>query len=414
MDNLDQALFQIGTLSFSTFDFALILLGIMFLLAVLALFVMWRNGKRRAEREALMIERSRESELRMAELVATQNALSGRLAAMSENMTAQNNAMQNQMNSQLQGMSGHLNKSIVDTTKTTQENLAKLQERLAVIDSAQNNIQALTGEVVSLQAILENKQTRGAFGQSRMETIVSDGLPMHAFNFQATLSNGMRPDCLIHMPNEAPDLVIDAKFPLEAWSKLRESETPEQKKVAIAQFKKDMGEHIKAISQKYLIAGETHDTAFMFVPSESIFADIHEQFEDIVQRAHKARVVIVSPSLLMLSIQVVQAILKDVRMREQAHLIQSEVIHLMDDLSRLDERVAKLAQHFALAQKDIEMISTSSRKIARRGENINKMEFDNGAAANSSNELVTKPAQKPAKLEQGEPKLNLKSASTQQ
>ena len=217
-----------------------------------------------------------------------------------------------------------------------------------------------------MQAILSNKQTRGAFGQSRMEAIIADGLPMGAYEFQATLSNGNRPDCLIKMPNDSPSLVIDAKFPLEAWNAIRaasELDNPgEQPKFAAQAFRRDIEVHLKAISEKYLIQGETQDTAFMFVPSESIFAEIHENFEAIVHKAHRARVVIVSPSLLMLSIQVIQAILKDARMREQAHLIQGEVVRLMEDVGRLDERVRKLQTHFGQASKDIDDILVSSEQ----------------------------------------------------
>ena len=209
-----------------------------------------------------------------------------------------------------------------------------------------------------------------------METIVADGLPMGAYAFQTTLSNGSRPDCTIRMPNDSPPLVVDAKFPLEAWNVIRETENPEQKKAASQQFKRDMEVHIRDISEKYLIAGETQDMAFLFVPSESIFAEIHENFEGVVQKAHRQKVVIVSPSLLMLSIQVIQAVLKDQRMREQAHLIQGEVIRLMEDLSRLDDRTRKLQSHFLAAQKDVEMIITSSDKLAKRGAKIEAMEFE--------------------------------------
>jgi DNA recombination protein RmuC len=193
------------------------------------------------------------------------------------------------------------------------------------------------------------------------------------------LSSGSRPDCLIRMPNGQPSLVIDAKFPLEAWNAIREA-GPEGTKVASQQFRRDIEVHIKDISEKYLLRGETQDTAFMFVPSESIFAEIHENFEGVVQRAHKARIVIVSPSLLMLSIQVIQSVLRDQRMREQAHLIQGEVIRLMEDLTRLDDRVQKLQGHFAAAQKDVEQIVTSSSKLAKRGERIEAMEFEAGEA----------------------------------
>ena len=210
-----------------------------------------------------------------------------------------------------------------------------------------------------------------------MEAIIADGLAQNGYAFQATLSNGSRPDALVYMPNNAPSLVIDAKFPLESWQRLNDAAgNPDQARFAANGFKNDMGVHIKAISEKYLIAGETADTAFLFVPSESIFADIHEHFEDVVQRALKARIVIVSPSILMLSIQVVQALLRDVRMREEAHKIQREVRELLLDVNRLDDRVRKLQAHFTQANNDIGDILTSSGKVLRRGERIEAMEFE--------------------------------------
>src|SRR5690606_8420212 len=205
--------------------------------------------------------------------------------------------------------------------------------------------------------------------------IVADGLPLGAFEFQATLSNGSRPDCLIRMPNGAPGLVVDAKFPLEAWNAIRAAEGTDAQRYAAQAFRRDIELHIRDIAEKYLIAGETQDTAFMFVPSESVFAQIHENFEAVVQKAHRARIVIVSPSLLMLSIQVVQAILKDARMREQAHVIQGEVIRLLEDVNRLDDRVRKLQNHFSLTQKDIEQILTSTDKVTKRSRKIESLEF---------------------------------------
>ncbi len=354
-----------------------LLIGVATLAVLLALIMIrgWKNSRRRLVQDAANAERAREAEMRMAELVASQNELTGRLRAMSEGMTAQNASLAKQMDERLAGMSGSLGHSITQTTKSTQESLSKLQARLAVIDAAQTNITSLADQVVELQNILANKQTRGAFGQSRMEVIVQDGLPMGAYEFQATLSNGNRPDCLITMPNKAPSLVIDAKFPLEAWSAIQDAQTAEFKKAASSQFRKDMDVHIKAISEKYLLQGETQDTAFLFVPSESIFAEIHENFEQIVQKAHRARVVIVSPSLLLLSIQVIQAVLKDARMREQAHLIQGEVARLMEDVTRLDTRVRKLQNHFNLTAKDIDEILISTGKVSRHGQRIEALEF---------------------------------------
>lgn len=351
-------------------------------LAATLVAVMWRAARARvtaAEEAAL---RAREAESRMAEITRAQAEMQGRLGTLAEVFSSRQAELNQAIGERLDGMTSRLGHSITEQTKSTHENLAKLQERLAVIDTAQSNIQSLAGQVVQLQHILSNKQTRGAFGQSRMEAIVADGLPQGAYEFQATLSNGSRPDCVIRMPNGQPSLVVDAKFPLEAWNAIRAAaETDggvEAQKYAAQAFRRDVEVHIRAISEKYLIRGETQDTAFMFVPSESIFAEIHENFEPLVQKAYRARIVIVSPALLMLSIQVIQAVLKDQRMREQAHLIQGEVVKLMDDVGRLDERVRKLQQHFMQASRDVEQIVTSTEKVTKRGQRIEQMEFGEG------------------------------------
>lgn len=347
--------------------------GIVGVLIVAVLGVsLWRMSRGRAEA-------GREADARLAEITKTQAEMQGRLGTLAEVFSNRQAELNKAIGERLDGMTSRLGSSIAEQTKSTHDNLARLQERLAVIDTAQTNIQSLAGQVVQLQHILSNKQTRGAFGQSRMEAIIADGLPHGAYEFQATLSNGSRPDCLIRMPNDQPSLVIDAKFPLESWNAIRaaaESDSSgEAQRQASQAFRRDIEVHIKAISEKYLLNGETQDTAFMFVPSESIFAEIHENFEQLVQRAHRARVVIVSPSLLMLSIQVIQAVLKDARMREQAHLIQGEVIRLMEDVSRLDDRVRKLQQHFSQANKDIDLIMTSTDKLTKRGAKIEALEF---------------------------------------
>ena len=354
-------------------------------LLVLLLIAAWtalgltRASRKRAQAEAEASARAAQAEARLAEILKAQSEMQGRMGAMAELFGARQAELNQSIGQRIDGMTQRLGTSITEQTKSTHENLSKLQERLAVIDTAQNNIQSLARDVVGLQAILSNKQTRGAFGQSRMETIIQDGLPFGAFSFQPTLSNGMRPDCTITMPNGAPDLVIDAKFPLEAWNAMREAEAEGSSEQAAQQaqqrFRRDIEVHIRDISDKYLIAGETQDTAFLFVPSESIFAEIHENFEAIVHKAQRSRVVIVSPSLLMLSIQVIQALLKDARMREQAHLIQGEVLRLMEDLSRLDDRTRKLQAHFSMVQKDVDLIMTSSDKLTKRGAKIEALEF---------------------------------------
>lgn len=345
------------------------------LLVALLAIALWRSARARATAAQEAADRGREAEARMAGILQAQAEMQGRLGAMADVFGARQAELNQSIGQRLDAMTGRIGQTMSEQTKSTHESLSKLQERLAVIDKAQGNIQSLAGQVVELQAILSNKQTRGAFGQSRMEAIVADGLPVGAFEFQATLSNGNRPDCLIRMPNGAPGLVVDAKFPLEAWNAIRAAEGGDGQRYAAQSFRRDVEIHIRDIAEKYLIAGETQDTAFMFVPSESVFAEIHENFEAVVQKAHRARVVIVSPSLLMLSIQVVQAILKDARMREQAHLIQGEVIRLMEDVSRLDDRVRKLQNHFNLTQKDVEQILTSTEKVTKRGRRIEALEF---------------------------------------
>lgn len=384
---LSQNVLRLGEIDISLGQILLFILGFALLCIIYAFHASQKNANKRAAIEAAALERAREAEMRMAELVASQNELTGRMQTMSEIFSTRQGDMMRAVNERLEGMSGRIGNSISETTKNTQESLAKLQERLAVIDTAQNNITGLAGQVVELQNILSNKQSRGAFGEARMQQIVQDGLPMGAYEFQATLSNSSRCDCIIHMPNDTPPLVIDAKFPLEAWNRIREAETPEQSKIAGQAFKRDVEVHLKAISEKYLLKGETQDTAFMFVPSESIFAEIHENFDALVQKAHRARVIIVSPSLLMLSIQVMQSVLKDVRMREQAHLIQGEVVRLMEDVGRLDERVRKLSTHFSQAQKDVDLILTSSEKVTKRGTKIADLEFEDKGAI----EAETKP-----------------------
>jgi DNA recombination protein RmuC len=269
---------------------------------------------------------------------------------------------------------------MTDTTAQTVERLQRLHERLAVIDSAQKNITDLSQQVTSLRDVLSNKQDRGAFGQARMETIIRDGLPKGGYEFQFTLSNGKRPDCAILLPDGRP-LIIDAKFPLEAVTALRDSKSDDDRKLAAQRIRGDLSKHISDISEKYLIPGETQDTALMFVPAESVYAEIHDGFDDIVQKAYRARVVIVSPSLLMLAIQVMQQIMKDAQMREAADLIRTEVGHLVGDVGRLRERVIKLQTHFTQANEDVRQILISSEKVERRAGNIENLDFDSGSSA---------------------------------
>ena len=311
------------------------------------------------------------AEQRLAELNA-------RLDAMGSWLQNSHTQLQQTVNTRLDAVSQNLGESMKTTTKHTTEHLQQLHARLAVIDSAQKNITDLASTVTSLQKVFDNKQRRGAFGQGRMEAIVSDALPPGAYEFQFTLSNNSRPDCCIHMPDNR-HLIIDAKFPLEATTALEIAKTDEERLQATRQLRQHLGKHIDDISGKYLIKGETQDVAFMFIPSESMFAELYDQFDDVLQKGYRAGVIIVSPSLLMLAIQVVQQIQKDARMREAADKILKEVALMIDDVQRLKERVENLDRHFGNVNKDIEQIVTSAEKILSRGEKIQSVEFSDDA-----------------------------------
>jgi DNA recombination protein RmuC len=310
----------------------------------------------------------------LVELSRLQAETAVRIEGMRDLLAGRQAELHRAVNERLDSVSHHLNQSMTTSRQHTVESLQKLNERLVVIDTAQRNITDLASQVTSLQGVLTNKQQRGAFGQGRMELIVQDGLPKSCYEFQFTLSNKSRPDCAVFLPDRRP-LVIDAKFPLEAITAFRDAKGDDERKQAAARLRQDLGRHVGSIADKYLIPGETQDLALMFVPSESIYADLHDGFDDVVQKAFRSKVVIVSPSLLMLAIQVVQQIQRDSRMREAADQIHAEVGHLMDDLKRLHERVLKLQQHFGQANEDVRQILISAEKIERRGTRIQEVEF---------------------------------------
>jgi DNA recombination protein RmuC len=301
-------------------------------------------------------------------------ALNARLDAMGSWLQNSHTQLQQTVNTRLDAVSQNLGESMKTTTKHTTEHLQQLHARLAVIDNAQKNITDLASTVTSLQKVFDNKQRRGAFGQGRMEAIVADGLPQGAYEFQFTLSNNNRPDCCIHMPDNR-HLIIDAKFPLEATTALEIAKTEDERLQAMRQLRQNLGKHIDDMSGKYLIKGETQDVALMFIPSESMFAELYDEFDDVLQKGYRAGVIIVSPSLLMLAIQVIQQIQKDARMREAADKILQEVGLMIDDVQRLKDRVENLDRHFGNVNKDIEQIVTSAEKILSRGEKIHGVEF---------------------------------------
>jgi len=356
---LDQIILRVGETPFTLLDLVVAGGGLVLVLLMALVISAWRAQVRRAL----------DLEFRLAEIT-------GHLRGFAEQAQGSQVELARTVETRLDQVSHRLGLGLHDQAERTGESLTKLYERLAVIDAAQKNLSALSTEMVSLKDILANKQARGAYGQGRMEAIVRDGLHGGAYVFQPALSNATRPDCLIKLPDSELRLVIDAKFPLEAFNALKQARGEGETKSAQARLRSDVLKHVKDISEKYLIAGETHETAIMFVPSESIYADLHEHFEDLIQKAHRSRVILASPNILMLLIQTMQAIFKDARMREQAGLIQVEVVRLLEDVGRLQERVGDLQKHFGAANADLDKLNVSAEKISRRGLRIESMDLE--------------------------------------
>ena len=376
---MNEILFRIGEWPVNNGD-ALIGLSVLALILLLVIaVVVARSGRRGLELAMAQAERADELEDRLAEVLRAQSEATGRVDAMGQALAGRQAEMARAVTERLDSVTHRVGQSMEQTTRHTMESLRVLHERLGIIDNAHKNLTDLTSQVTTLRDVLANKQSRGAFGQARMEAIVQDGLPKGAYEFQHTLSTGKRPDCVVFLPDQRP-LCIDAKFPLEAITALHDARSDEEKRAASQRLRTDVMKHVGDIAEKYLIAGETQDSALMFVPSESVYAEIHDRFDDVIQKAYRARVVLVSPSLLMLAIQVMQQILKDARMRDAADQIRTEVLNLGDDLSRLRERVLKLQKHFADANEDVRQILISADKIEKRAGRIEELDFSKADA----------------------------------
>jgi len=371
---MNDILFSIGDLPVRVGP-ALLAFGTLalFLLAAIALIIS-RSGRKDAALAMAQAIRADELEERLSEVLRIQNEAAGRVHEMGQALVGRQSEMARAVNERLDSVTHRVGQSMEQTTRNTMDSLRVLHERLGIIDNAHKNLTELTTQVTTLRDVLANKQSRGAFGQARMEAIVQDGLPKGAFAFQHTLTNNKRPDCVVFLPDQRP-LCIDAKFPLEAVTALRDAKTDDERKFASQRLRQDVLKHVTDIAGKYLIAGETQDTALMFVPSESVYAEIHDGFDDVVQKAYRARVVLVSPSLLMLAIQVMQQIMKDARMRDAASQIRTEVMTMSDDLARMRERVLKLQSHFNQANEDVRQILISADKIEKRAGRIEELDF---------------------------------------
>ena len=324
-------------------------------------------------------------------LLRGQAELAGRLSQLSEHSSQEQNkiaqaiseqkmAVLKIMDEKLLAVTKSVGEGLQQTTAKTTETLTDLRERLAKIDVAQQKISSLSEQVVSLQEVLSNKQARGAFGEIQLNDLVTSILPPNAYEFQMVLSNAKRADCVLRLPNPPGTIVIDAKFPLESYHALRAAASDREKLEAERFFRASVLKHIKDISEKYIIPGETAESALMFLPSEAIYAELHANFTDVVEVSYRSKVWIVSPTTLMATLNTVRAVLKDAKMREQAGVIQKEVGTLVEDIGRLDSRIESLSKHFKQANEDVDNIRISSSKIGKRIQRIEDIEL--GEAAN--------------------------------
>ena len=305
-----------------------------------------------------------------------QERLAGGLHHVSEAQAVSQTAMLQVMEQRLAEVQRQMTEALHGTSTRTARSLGELQTRLETIDKAQANIEKLSGNVLSLQDILSNKQTRGAFGEIQLHDIVQKALPKDAYTMQATLSNGRRADCLIHLPNPPGPIVIDAKFPLEAYEAIRRADTPRGVTEAAQAMRTAVRVHIRAISEKYIVEGETADGALMFLPSEAVYAELHANFPELVREGFAVKVWIVSPTTCMATLNTMRAVLKDARMREQAGAIRKELALLYADVDRLGTRVESLDRHFGQAAKDIEDIKVSSEKAGKRARRLDNFDFE--------------------------------------
>jgi len=351
-------------------------------LIVALLFLAWTSA-RHSRRMAAQMSEPLGAQMallsdNLTQLAHTQSGLQGGLTQLAANQTTSQTQIMRTMEERLEMVSKRMGDTLNTSSSRTAASLSELQTRLRIIDEAQKKIERLSGEVVGLQDILANKQARGAFGEVQLNDIVTQALPPSAYAFQATLSNKRRADCLLHLPNPPGSIVIDAKFPLESYSALRNATTEGEKSAATRAFKTDVLKHVLAISERYIIPGETAESALMFLPSEAVYAELHANFTDVVQKSFAARVWIVSPTTLMATLNTVRAILKDVHIREQAGAIQKEMGLLCKDVERLVLRVDKLKTHFTQAEKDIQDITISAEKVGRRTARITDFELEEG------------------------------------
>ena len=377
----------------------LIFLAVLVLLLVIVLLVMQHKVPERAARvleqqhramlsdlhDGLNKQSDRQAEHARADQELIQNSFRNATQHLSSNVEI----LAKTMDTRLEQISGKVAERLDEGFKKTNETFTNVMTRLATIDEAQKKIDGLTTNVVSLQHLLGDKRSRGAFGEVQLEGLVRNILPPDAYSFQQKLSNGNRVDCLLILPPPTGKVPVDAKFPLENYHRMLEQDLAESDKlIARKQFKLDIKKHIDDISQKYLIRNETSDGAVMFVPAEAVFAEIHAYHSDLVEYAMHQHVWIVSPTTLMAVLNTARAVMKDVQMREQVHIIQSELGKLSVDFKRFDERMKRLADNIRKANEEAGQVEISSRKISDHFAKIEAVEMQEDSVADISPDLT--------------------------
>ena len=350
-----------------------LLIGLAGVLIMTASFIIFRHFR---TLEGSGIKNSKALQEVLKDLSANQQQIVGSIKVITDTQTTSQTAIIKHVESRLEEIQKSISSSLSGSSVKTAQTLGELQQRLQTIDKAQTNIEKLSGEVLGLQEILSNKQARGVFGEIQLKDIVSKALPSDAYDFQFTLSNGKRADCIIYLPEPQGNIVIDSKFPLEAYNSMISNTNEADKNRNIQLFQSSIKTHIKDISEKYIIEGETADGAILFLPSEAIYAELHANFSKLVNEGFDSRVWIVSPTTLMATLNTMRAILKDERLRRQTSRIRAELDLLYKDMLRLEGRIINLDKHFNLASKDVDEIKISAKKAAKRVFSIERFEFE--------------------------------------
>jgi DNA recombination protein RmuC len=314
-----------------------------------------------------------------------QNSIEKRLGEMSklsiESFAKSNNELHEILQKRLNDISGQVEQRLDKGFEKTTETFTDVVKRLALIDEAQKRITELSSNVVSLQEVLTDKRSRGAFGEVQMAGLISNVMPEGSYALQHTLSNSTRVDCMMFLPEPTGHIAIDSKFPLDSFQKMMDNDATDVDRLnAEKQFRLDIKKHIKDISEKYIIEGETADGAIMFIPAEAVFAEIHAHQPKLVDEAQRARVWMVSPTTLMAILTTARAVLKDSATRKQIHVIQEHLINLSRDFDRFRKRMDNLSKHIQQANKDVEEVNISATKISGRFEKIEKVEIKQESA----------------------------------